>query len=876
MKKKVLIIVENAPVPFDPRVTKEAYSLREAGYEVTVLSPKAKGAELGNEIINGVRVYRHPMPAEGNSALGYLWEYGWALFWEFWFVWWIYLRHGFDVIQGCNPPDNIFLIALPFKLFGVKYIFDHHDAIPELYLSKYPTQGILYKAQVLLEKLTYRFSDVVIATNASYRKLATTRGHLAPEDVFIVRNGPDQETFKAVPPNPELKYGKANLVGYVGNMGDQDGLDILIEVALHLKKIGRRDIHFTCVGGGPALPSLRQMVKDKDLGDTVNFTGRIPDRQLLEILSTADVCVNPDKPCEMNDISTMIKIMEYMALGKPIVQFDLREGRFSAQEAAVYADPRNQVADFAAKIIWLVDDPDERRRMGEFGRRRVERELAWEYSVPNLLAAYDRAFSKKNALKKVGPSRKTVFSKAVLPTGQDETTGSDCLVDYYRCPESYVQLNPKRPLSERSGYFEFGAGTTCYGKCTDHTPSSSPTGMVPDVLSNAVIDGNAVHLPFDLKEVVDNLRYELYSDETASSNKAGMMARAYYLARPFLPVSIRKHMQKWRLRDWERLPFPHWPVDRTVDQVFEQTMLLTLKAQSVDKIPFIWFWPEGATSCAIMTHDVETALGMRSCSYLMDMEDAHGIKGSFQIIPEQRYEVADDFLNSIRRRGFEVVIHDLNHDGRLFIDRDQFLERAQKINSYKQRFGASGFRAAVLYRKQLWFDALDFSYDMSVPNVAHLDPQRGGCCTVMPYFIGKILELPVTTTQDYTLFNILNDYSIDLWKRQIELIMENHGLISVIVHPDYVGGSKERTVYEALLAHLADLRREKGIWIATPGEVDRWWRQRAEMKLVEDDLGWHIEGPGSERARVAYASQDDGRLLYTCGSIQAELSQSSR
>ena len=204
MKKKVLIIVENAPVPFDPRVTKEAYSLREAGYEVTVLSPKAKGAELGNEIINGVRVYRHPMPAEGNSALGYLWEYGWALFWEFWFVWWIYLRHGFDVIQGCNPPDNIFLIALPFKLFGVKYIFDHHDAIPELYLSKYPTQGILYKAQVLLEKLTYRFSDVVIATNASYRKLATTRGHLAPEDVFIVRNGPDQETFKAVPPNPEL------------------------------------------------------------------------------------------------------------------------------------------------------------------------------------------------------------------------------------------------------------------------------------------------------------------------------------------------------------------------------------------------------------------------------------------------------------------------------------------------------------------------------------------------------------------------------------------------------------------------------------------------------------------------------------------------
>lgn len=395
MKKKVLIIVENAPVPFDTRVWKEACSLHQAGYEVTVLSPKDKGAELGHEIIGGVRIYRHPMPEEGNSSFWYLWEYSCALFWEFWYVWWIYLRHGFHIIQGCNPPDNIFLIALPFKPFGVKYIFDHHDAIPELYVSKYGKQGFFYKVQVLLEKLTYRFSDVVMATNASYNHLAVTRGRVAPEDVFIVRNGPDLETFKVVPPNPALKYGKAYLVGYVGNMSDQDGLDILLDVALRLKKLGRIDIHFTCVGGGPALDSLRNMVRDKEIGDMVNFTGRVPDKQLLEILSTADVCVNPDKPCEMNDISTMIKIMEYMALGKPIVQFDLREGRFSAQDAAVYADTRNQVTDFAAKIIWLLDNPDKRRRMGEFGRRRVEKELAWEYSVQNLLAAYQRAFSKR-------------------------------------------------------------------------------------------------------------------------------------------------------------------------------------------------------------------------------------------------------------------------------------------------------------------------------------------------------------------------------------------------------------------------------------------------------------------------------------------------
>jgi glycosyltransferase involved in cell wall biosynthesis len=860
VKKKILIIVENQPVPFDTRVFKQALSLHEAGYEVTVLSPKAAGYERGHEVIEGIHIYRHPMPEEGNSAFGYLLEYTSALFWQFWYTWWIFMRRGFKVIQGCNPPDDIFLVALPFKLLGVKYIFDHHDANPELYLSKYGKRGLFYKMQVLLERLTYRFSDVVMATNASYADLAVTRGRIPPEDVFIVRNGPDLKSFRAVAPNSALKYGKPYLVGYVGNMSTQEGLDILLDVALQIKASGRCDVHFTCVGGGPGLPELQKMTRDKRLEGFVNFTGRVPDEQLLEILSTADICVNPDRPCQMNDISTMIKIMEYMALGKPIVQFDLREGRFSAQDAAVYADTGNQVADFAAKITWLLDNPAERRRMGEAGRNRVENVLAWEYSVPNLLAAYERAFSKKK-----------VFTERASPIRQDEIQVNDRLVQYYRCPENYVRLNVKEPLSERSGYFEFGTGITCYGKRAGHAPSHSPKERLHDALSDSTIDGRTVHLPFDLNQTVDNLRCELYS-EASNLAETGMAARAYYLVRPLLSVSIRKHIQRWRLRGWERLPFPHWPVDRTVDQMFEQTMLLSLRAQSVDQIPFIWFWPEGATSCAIMTHDVETALGVRSCPYLMDMEDAFGIKGSFQIIPEERYEVTNEFLDSIRGRGFEVVVHDLNHDGHLFRDKEQFLRRAKKINAHKERFGASGFRAAVLYRRQLWFDALDFSYDMSVPNVAHLDPQRGGCCTVMPYFVGKILELPVTTTQDYTLFNILNDYSIDLWKQQIELIMEKHGLISFIVHPDYVGGSRERTVYEALLSHLADLRRENGVWIATPGEVDRWWRQRAEMKLVKDQFGWHIEGPGSERARVAYASQKDGRVSYTYSSALGELS----
>jgi glycosyltransferase involved in cell wall biosynthesis len=394
VKRKVLIIVENIPVPLDFRVWKEARSLRNAGYEVITLCPKGEGYQKTYECLDGVHIYRHPTAKEGDSPLGYVWEYAVALFWEFVYSWWIYLRRGFHVIQGCNPPDDIFFVALPFKLFGVKYIFDHHDVNPELYFSKYERQDFLYRVQLWLEKATFRCSDVVMSTNNSYREIAMTRGGIPKDDVFVVRNGVDPKKVKPVPPNPVLRHAKRYLVGYVGNMSTQEGLDILIDVALRIKNMGRRDVHFTCVGGGTGLASLRKLTAEKQLGDMMTFTGRIPDAKLLEILSTADVCVNPDKPCPMNSMSTMIKIIEYMALGKPIVQFEGVEGRFSAQEASLYSDGADRVADFAGKVLWLLDHPEERTNMGDFGRRRIENELAWEYSVWNLLAAYERAFSK--------------------------------------------------------------------------------------------------------------------------------------------------------------------------------------------------------------------------------------------------------------------------------------------------------------------------------------------------------------------------------------------------------------------------------------------------------------------------------------------------
>lgn len=393
MKGKILIIVENASVPPDPRVWKEALALRAADYQVTILCPRWKDYGGSYEVKEGIHIYRHPAPPETGGIFGYLLEYGCALLWEVLYAWWIYFRRGFNVIQACNPPDDIFLVALPFKLLGVKFIFDHHDVNPELYLAKYERRDLFYRALMWLERATFYWSEAVISTNDSYKEVAVGRGSCAPDNVFVVRNGPDLKTFNPVSPNPTLKHGKRFLIGYVGAMGTQEGVDILLNVADYIRSIGRRDIHFTCIGVGPAVAGLKAIVKEKNLEEMVNFTGRVSDEDLLEILSTADVCVNPDKPCRMNDMSTMIKIMEYMALGKPIVQFDVKEGRISAQEASLYSDNENQVMDFANKILWLLDHPEEREAMGRVGRMRVENELAWDYSVEHLLAAYEKALS---------------------------------------------------------------------------------------------------------------------------------------------------------------------------------------------------------------------------------------------------------------------------------------------------------------------------------------------------------------------------------------------------------------------------------------------------------------------------------------------------
>ena len=386
--KKVLILVENLPSPFDRRVWQEANALKDAGHAVSIICPTGKGYEGKFEEIDGIAIYRYKLPNEAEGAVGYLVEYSAAMFWTFLLAWRVLFTRGFDVIHACNPPDLFFLIGGFFKLLGKKFVFDHHDINPELYEAKFGRRDFFWKLMVALERWTFRTADVSLATNESYRRIAIERGGMDPDRVYVVRSGPSLERMKIQPPDASLKRGRAHLVGYVGVMGSQEGIDLLLEAArIIIHDLKREDIHFGLVGGGTSLEDMKKLAADLGIADFVTFTGRVPDAQLLAMLNTADVCVNPDIANEMNDKSTMNKIMEYMSLGKPIVQFDLTEGRFSAQEASLYAD-RNDPSSLAAKIVELVDDPARRATMGDYGRRRVVNELEWRYEVPKLLAAY--------------------------------------------------------------------------------------------------------------------------------------------------------------------------------------------------------------------------------------------------------------------------------------------------------------------------------------------------------------------------------------------------------------------------------------------------------------------------------------------------------
>lgn len=399
-KSGILIIVENLTVPLDRRVWQEARTLREAGYEVSVVCPKGGTYTAPYELLEGIHVFRHPMPFEADGALGYALEYSWALAWELALSVKAHFKVGFDVVQACNPPDLIFLVAGFWKyLFGKPFVFDHHDINPELYEAKFNRKGFFHRLLTRLERWTFKTADVSIATNDTFKDIAVRRGGMDPNRVFVVRSIPDVSRFKRVAPNLALKNGRQHLVGYVGIMGAQDGVDLLIEAMADLVHTrGRRDVQCAIVGSGTELANLQRLAAERNLEDYVTFTGFQSGQPLLASLSAFDVGVIPDPKNTYNDKISMNKVFEYMTLSLPFVQFDLVEGRKIAAGAALYATD-NSPADLAAKIARLLDDEALRRALAAEGEARARTLLRWEGERNRLLAAYELALESPDRAK---------------------------------------------------------------------------------------------------------------------------------------------------------------------------------------------------------------------------------------------------------------------------------------------------------------------------------------------------------------------------------------------------------------------------------------------------------------------------------------------
>jgi len=386
----VCIIVENLPAPADRRVWQEARALKEAGYHVSIICPKGRGFERSRETLAGIEIYRHGI-YEASGALAYFIEYSWALMAEFVLALRIYARTRFRILQACNPPDTIFLIGFFFQLLGVRFVFDHHDPSPELYQARFLRRGFLYWLVCLAERLTFRTADVTIATNDSLKEIALVRGRVSLDRCFVVQGCPDLNDFRPQAPRPELKEGRKHLVVYVGVMGPQDGLDLLLESVEYLvRRKGRRDTLFVLIGSGIELSRLKAHAAERDLDPCVRFTGALYGDDLLGYLATADVGVAPDPYNDLNNKLTMIKIFEYMAHELPVVLYDLTEGRRTAGGAAIYAKA-NDTIDFGDQIAKLLDSPSSRRRLGAIGRNRIGGTLNWDFQKQMFLKAYQTA-----------------------------------------------------------------------------------------------------------------------------------------------------------------------------------------------------------------------------------------------------------------------------------------------------------------------------------------------------------------------------------------------------------------------------------------------------------------------------------------------------
>jgi glycosyltransferase involved in cell wall biosynthesis/peptidoglycan/xylan/chitin deacetylase (PgdA/CDA1 family) len=703
-KTAVCIIVENLPVPADRRVWQEAKALAEAGYSVSVICPKGRGYDRSRETLNGIEIYRHST-FNSDGALAHVVEYVWALAAEFLLALRVYARTRFRILQACNPPDNIFLIALFFRLFGVRFIFDHHDLVPELCRVRFPRIPLLYRLVCFAERLTFRTADVTIATNESFREIAAVRGRVPRDRSFIVQTCPDLAQLRFTP-RAELKEGRTHLVVYVGIMEAQDGVDLLLDSIEHLVNgDARRDTLFAVIGWGTQLPHLQARAKANGLEPWVRFTGPLYGDDLWAYLATADVAVAPDPFNELNDKLSMIKVFEYMAFGLPVVLYDLVEGRRSAGDAALYAR-NNDPADFARQIEKLLDSETLRQEMGARGRARTLAGMNWAGEKAKLLAAYETALGLGSRVE-----------RAVAHTA--------------------------RPM---------------------------------------------------------------------------ILNRAYYAVKPFVPAALRLTIRRWWATSQRRPNADVWPID-----------------EKAGATPPGWpGWPEGKRFALVLTHDVEGNRGLDRVERLMSLEVNHGFRSVFNFVPEGEYRVPDALRHVLQRDGFEIGIHGLEHDGKLYNSKAKFARKAARIKDYLREWGACGFRSPLMQHRLAWLHQLGVEYDCSTFDTDPFEPEPDGVGTVFPFWVAGpngsgYVELPYSLPQDFTLFAVLREPNIEIWKRKLDWVAAHGGMALLTTHPDYMAfeGQPARdeypaSFYEEFLRYVRE-KYEGQFWAATPREVSRFY-----------------------------------------------------
>ncbi len=705
----ILFIVENETVPGDRRVWAEVRTAHEFGYRVSVICPSAGriGCKQPSRV-DGIRFYRHPRPVEGNGTLSLLIEYANAIFWETILALYIFVTKPFHIIHAANPPDHIFVLAQLFRPFGVKFVFDHHDLTPETYVAKFGRKGFFYKLLLIMERWTMRSAHAIITTNESYKKVAEERGRVATRNIFIVRNGPELLHLPAVEPNEGLRDGFRYLVGYVGAIGRQDQIENLLKIAKHIANDrGRRDIKFIVIGKGPDLPRVAKLAKQMQLDDVVQFTGYIPDRELYATLATVDVCVNPECSNEFTNRSTMIKIMEYMAFSRPIVQFHTIEGEASAGEAAINVCGNSEI-DFAEAILGLLDNPEKRRCMGVIGRKRIERELCWETQKPKLLLAYEHVMEEQ---------------------------------------------------------------------------SNRPGSMIPKFTRPFV--------PLSL----------------------------YYLVKPLIPRRLQLWLRRMRCRHILASHNVAWPID-----------------PKANRKPEGWpGWPGGKKFSLVLTHDVEGFKGLDRVRGVMLAEKSLGFRSSFNFVTGD-YRVPKELLNHLNREGFEIGVHGLHHNGMMYATLSTFMRHAHGIQRSLIDWNAVGFRSPSMHHNLEWLHSLGVRYDSSTFDTDPFEPQPDGVGTIFPLWIVNreatkaYIELPYTLPQDFTLYVILQEKNIELWKRKLEWIAAQGGMALLITHPDYLcpeGDAAGRDEYPSsfyfdLLKHIRD-KYEGQYWQALPAEVSDYF-----------------------------------------------------